>query len=65
MNIFLNGIPEVTKSKIISELISEKGLNPLTVIVELNAKIVRREFWESTCLAENDKIEILNFVGGG
>jgi sulfur carrier protein len=61
----LNGIPEETKSKTISELISQKGLNPLTVIVELNAKIVRRESWEGTDLAENDKIEILNFVGGG
>lgn len=65
MNIFLNGRSYITDSKNLLNLITEKGLNPSSVIVEYNSRILKKEFWTDQNIYENDKIEILNIVGGG
>ena len=65
MEIFLNGISYITNSENIFGLITEKGLNPSTVVVEYNGKVLKKEFWKEQIISENDRIEILNFVGGG
>lgn len=35
------------------------------IVIELNGKILKKEEWEQVHLKENDKIEIVSFVGGG
>jgi thiamine biosynthesis protein ThiS len=35
------------------------------VAVELNRKIIRRQDWEHTPICDQDKVEIVQFVGGG
>ena len=65
MEIILNGISYTTDSENIFGLITEKGLNPSTVVVEYNGKVLKKEFWKEQSITENDRIEILNFVGGG
>ena len=35
------------------------------VAVELNRKIIRRQDWEHTPISDQDKEEIVQFVGGG
>lgn len=65
MNIILNGISFTTRSESIYRLITEKGLNPSTVVVEYNGRVLKKEFWKDQLIEENDRIEILNFVGGG
>lgn len=65
MKIFVNGSEEITGSKTIMDFILGKGLDPKTVIVEYNLKIVKKDTWNSIELQESDKLEILNFVGGG
>ena len=65
MKIIVNGSEENTDSRTIMDFIHGKGLNPKTVIVEYNMKIVKRDTWESKGLQEGDNLEILNFVGGG
>jgi sulfur carrier protein len=65
MEIILNGISYTTDSENIFGLITEKGLNPSTVVVEYNGKVLKKEFWKEQSVSENDRIEILNFVGGG
>ena len=35
------------------------------VAVELNRKIIRRQDWEHTPISDQDKVEIVQFVGGG
>jgi thiamine biosynthesis protein ThiS len=35
------------------------------VAVELNRSIVARDQWAKTNLAEDDRLEIVHFVGGG
>ena len=65
MKIFVNGSEENTDLRTIMEFIIGKGLDPKTVIIEYNMKIVKRDTWDSTGLQEGDNLEILNFVGGG
>jgi thiamine biosynthesis protein ThiS len=47
------------------ELLARLGLDPRTVVVELNREIVRRPRLGETAVAEGDSIELVHFVGGG
>ncbi len=49
----------------LSELVNELSLAPERVAIELNQKVVRRDLWPTTILADGDRIEIVHFVGGG
>lgn len=46
-------------------LLAHLGLDPRTVVVELNREIVRRPRLGETTLANGDTIELVHFVGGG
>jgi thiamine biosynthesis protein ThiS len=66
MNILLNGEPkEIPANLAVAGLISELGLTPERLAIEVNRRIIRRADWPSTTLAEGDKVEIVHFVGGG
>lgn len=66
MKIALNGKEEILKEgTTVGELIALKGLNPDTVIVEYNYDLVEKENWAGIVLKENDRLEVLRFVGGG
>ena len=47
------------------ELLAHLGLDPRTVVVELNREIVRRPRLGDTRLADGDAVELVHFVGGG
>ena len=47
------------------ELLAHLGLDPRTVVVELNREIVRRPRLGETGVADGDAIELVHFVGGG
>jgi thiamine biosynthesis protein ThiS len=47
------------------ELLAHLGLDPRSVVVELNREIVRRPRLGETGVAEGDTIELVHFVGGG
>ena len=49
----------------IADLLRQLNLDPRTVVVELNRRIVRRPRLEETALSEGDSIELVHFVGGG
>ena len=46
-------------------LIRRLGLNPERVVVELNTAILPAAAFADTVLAEGDRLELLQFVGGG
>ena len=46
-------------------LVDSLGLARDRVAVERNREIVRRQDWEQVCLAPDDRLEIVHFVGGG
>jgi sulfur carrier protein len=49
----------------VMDLITKKKLNPNTVIIELNGELAKQDTWPDLVLKENDRLEILRFVGGG
>jgi sulfur carrier protein len=49
----------------LAALVETLGLKPDRVAVELNREIVARDHWAETLLHENDRLEIVHFVGGG
>lgn len=48
-----------------SDLLQHLGLDPRTVVVELNRRIVRRPQLSETALSDGDTVELVHFVGGG
>lgn len=66
MRVRINGKDEpISGAPNLAELIADRRLNPETIVVEHNLRIVRREEWPAVALRENDRIEIVSFVGGG
>ena len=55
-------IPAVANVK---ELLQFLGIVESQVALELNRKIIRREEWEATPISNLDRVEIVQFVGGG
>ena len=49
----------------VGDLLRHLGLDPRTVVVELNREIVRRPRLDETALADGDSVELVHFVGGG
>lgn len=47
------------------DLIRRLNLNPERVVVEHNAAILPAASFADTVLAEGDRLELLQFVGGG
>ena len=66
MTVTVNGetrqIPENTN---LARLLEILELASARVAVELNQSVVRRAEWGNIVLRENDRIEIVHFVGGG
>lgn len=46
-------------------LIEKLDLNPETVAVERNREIVKRDRFDTEQIEEGDRIEVVEFVGGG
>jgi len=64
--IVLNGKEtEIKDGMTLADLIRYKGLEPDRIVVEYNMEIPKKEDWEKVVLKENDRLEILRFVGGG
>lgn len=66
MNIYVNGdLKEFRGTPTLAELITELELPVARIAIELNREVVRRGEWGSTMLKDEDRIEIVHFVGGG
>ena len=46
-------------------LLDQLGLNPGRVAIEYNLEILPKTKWEATQVAPGDRLEIVQFVGGG
>jgi len=66
LEIMVNGEPRrVPGPATAADLLRHLGLDPRTVVLELNRKIVRRPQLNDTALADGDAVEVVHFVGGG
>lgn len=61
----VNGEERSVSADTILALVEELGLDVRKVAVERNLEIVPRSLHGSTTLAEGDRIELVQFVGGG
>ena len=66
MRISVNGeLRDVPAGLSLQELIAMLTLPAERLAIELNRNVVRRIDWIETMLAEDDRVEIVHFVGGG
>lgn len=65
MRIQVNGDNRTVTARTVLALVTELGLDPRKVAVERNLAIVPRSLHGETALAEGDRIELVQFVGGG
>ena len=66
MNLTINGEPRFFSSvENLSALIVQLGMKSDRLAIELNREIVPRDQWPQTPLQDGDRLEIVQFVGGG
>ncbi|ASE40704.1 thiamine biosynthesis protein ThiS [Brevundimonas sp. Leaf280] len=63
--IHLNGEPRQVQAATILALVEELSLDPRKVAVERNLEIVPKSLHAATPVAAGDRIELVQFVGGG
>ena len=61
----INGIEYDAAGKTLAEYLETTEYNPKRIAVERNGWIVPKAKYGETVLQDGDKIEVVNFVGGG
>jgi thiamine biosynthesis protein ThiS len=66
LRVYINGESrEIQGNPSLAELIDQLDLPVARIAVELNREVVRRSEWGNRTLHDEDRIEIVHFVGGG
>ncbi len=66
MKLQINGQEKTYEEALtLAGLIAQMGLKTDRVAVELNLNIVPRDRWAQTNLSDGDRLEVVQFVGGG
>ena len=66
MEVLVNGeSKEIQAAASVEDLVQHLSLTPARIAIELNREVIRRNDWAKIILKENDRIEIVHFVGGG
>jgi thiamine biosynthesis protein ThiS len=66
LTIRVNGEPmEIAGPMTLTALLAELNIDPRRVAVEHNLSVVKRTLYDDVVVREGDRIEIVNFVGGG
>ena len=66
MMISLNGDPfELAEPLSVADLLARLAIDPRRVAVEHNLTILKRDAFAHVVVRDGDRVEIVNFVGGG
>lgn len=66
MKVIINGTQkEIQQEQTLLELLAELGLSDKVMAAAVNMQIVKQNEWDTFRLQEGDKLELLDFVGGG
>lgn len=65
MILTINGETKEVKSTTIDTLLDELGVKDKVMASAVNMEVVKKENWSTYELKERDKVEFLQFVGGG
>ena len=62
----LNGdLYEINSGTNLNELLNKLKIQKNKVAIEVNGEIVEKDKYPNLILNKNDKVEIVNFIGGG
>lgn len=66
MEIMINGDARTVRDDIrLGELLDALGLRDKVMAAAVNMQIVKKEQWDTHELHNEDRVELLDFVGGG
>lgn len=65
MQLTVNGEKKESQAKTIQALLDELGIESKVMAAAVNMNVIKKEQWENYELEQNDKVEFLQFVGGG
>ena len=65
MKLIINGEAKESNARTIQELIEELEIESKVMASAVNMNVIKKEQWKSHQLLEDDKVEFLQFVGGG
>ena len=66
MNIIINGEKrEIAAESTLGEVLTALSLEDKVMAAAVNMEIIKQDSWGSYRFKENDKLELLDFVGGG
>ena len=66
MKIVVNGeAKEYTQNLTLLEMMRELNIVDQVMAAAVNMNIVKQDVWDSHTLSDGDKVELLDFVGGG
>jgi thiamine biosynthesis protein ThiS len=66
LHVFVNGEnKELSDGLSLEQLVNELMLPGVRIAIEVNGRVVRRGDWTVTRLNDEDRVEIVHFVGGG
>ncbi|MGV3243358.1 sulfur carrier protein ThiS [Staphylococcus sp. 11261D007BR] len=66
MKVIVNGeVNEFQEGTTIQDVLTHFDIDAKRMAVEQNAAVVKRADWAHTPIRENDRLELLEFVGGG
>jgi thiamine biosynthesis protein ThiS len=66
MRLWVNGeVREAPDSATLTDVLASLGIDGRRVAVERNLEIAPKSAWGQTILQDGDRLEIVQFVGGG
>ena len=66
MKLIINGkTKEFTENETLLNVLKELSLESKVMAAAVNMDIVKQDTWENYKLSDGDKLELLDFVGGG
>jgi thiazole synthase len=66
VTITLNGEPfQLDSPMSVTALLAKLDIDPRRVAIEHNLTIIKRQTYSDVVIGEGDRLEIVNFVGGG
>ena len=66
MNIIINGeVKTFTQNTTLMQVLKELSLEGKVMAAAVNMEIVKQDSWSECVLVDGDKLELLDFVGGG
>ena len=66
MTIIINGEAKEFSSELtLTQILSNLSLEGKVMAAAVNMEIVKQDSWDSYKLSDGDKLELLDFVGGG